>query len=299
MADDFNLRSREFLAYLRVECGLSPNTLKAYRNDLDQFIAFALTQGVASPRRADLDLLIAHLRDRQAAGLGARSVTRHIAALRMFFRYCHANGITDHDPAEMLESPRTWRRVPHVLHVEHVEALLNAVDPESPLALRDTALIELIYAAGARAGEVGAIALGDVHLDLGVVKLTGKGRRQRLVPIGGPAVDAIGAYLEGLRPKLLREDRPTEALMLTRLGRPMDRFRVWELIKKYGRRAGVRHVHPHTLRHSFATHLLAGGADLRVVQELLGHARINTTEIYTHVDRGRLKQVVKNHHPRA
>jgi integrase/recombinase XerD len=299
MADAFKQRAREFLAYLRVECGLSANTLAAYADDLRQLAGFLDEWGVGDPDAVDMDALIAHLRALQAGGMSARSITRHLASLRMFFRYCHANNHCRRDPAELLESPRIWRRVPKVLHVQHVEALLNAIDRASPLAARDTALIELMYAAGARASEVGAIAVGDVHFDLGIVKLTGKGRRQRLVPIGKPAADAVRAYLDELRPTLFRADQPTDALMLTRRGRPMDRFRVWSIVKHYGRRAGVRDVHPHTLRHSFATHLLAGGADLRVVQELLGHARIGTTEIYTHVDAGRLRQVMKNHHPRA
>jgi len=223
MADAFKQRAREFLAYLRVECGLSANTIRAYADDLRQLAEFLAARGVHDPDAVDLDALIAHLRALQADGMAARSITRHLASLRMFFRYCHANHHCSRDPAELLESPRNWRRVPKVLHVQHVEALLNAIDPASPLAARDRALIELMYAAGTRASEVGAIAIDDVHFDLGIVKLTGKGRRQRLVPIGRPAVEAIRIYLEQLRPNLAREDQPTEALMLTRRGRPAVR----------------------------------------------------------------------------
>lgn len=299
MADAFNQLVRDFLAYLRVECGLSANTLIAYQSDLDRFTAHALLRGVVSLRQIDMALILDHLKNLRTAELTAKSITRHLSAIRMFCRYCQVNGLIDRDPAQLIESPRAWKTVPQVMHLKHIHALLNAVNPASSMALRDTALIELMYATGARASEVGNIRLNDIHPDLHVVKLTGKGDRQRIVPVGKPAIAAVEIYNSELRPRLLRSDQPTDHLFLSRLGRPMDRFRVWAIIKKYGRLAGVRDIHPHTLRHSFATHLLAGGADLRIVQELLGHAKVTTTQIYTHVDRERLHRIVKQHHPRA
>jgi integrase/recombinase XerD len=299
MADGFNQPVRDFLSYVRVECGLAGNTLRAYQADLDRFVAFALDAGARRPAELDMAIVVAHLRQLRARQMNARSITRHLSAIRMFCRFSHVNGLIDRDPAELIESPRTWKTMPAVMHIRHVQALLDAVDPASAMALRDTAMIELMYATGMRASEIGAVHLNDLHDDLGVVKITGKGDRQRIVPVGRPALAAVHAYRDTLRPRLLRDDRPTDVLMLSRLGRPLDRFRVWALVKKYAARAGVRNVHPHTLRHSFATHLLAGGADLRTVQELLGHAKVTTTQIYTHVDRERLHRIVKTHHPRA
>lgn len=299
MAAPFSQLAREFLAYLRVECGLSANTLRAYRADLDRLDAYLAGRGIADVGSIDMRAILDHLRGLRGADLDARSITRHLSAIRMFCRFAHVNGHLPSDPSELIESPRMWKRMPSVLHVKHVEALLGAIDPAAPLALRDTALIELMYGAGTRASEIGAIAVRDLHFDLAVVRITGKGSKQRIVPIGRPALEAVRRYLAELRPKLERADRPTEALMLSRRGTPLDRFAVWRLVKQYAGRAGVRNVHPHTLRHSFATHLLAGGADLRIVQELLGHAKVTTTQIYTHVDRDRLHKIVKQHHPRA
>ncbi len=299
MADSFSQPVRDFLAYLRVECGLAANTLRAYEADLERFTADMVLAGATGPTKLDMALIVGHLKQLRADGLEARSITRHLSAIRMFCRFTKVNGLAERDPSELIESPRAWRTMPSVMHLKHVEALLGAVDPAAPMALRDTALIELMYATGARASEVGAIGLRDLHEDIAVVKMHGKGDKQRIVPIGRPALVAVQRYRDELRPTLVRDERPTNTLFLSRLGRPLDRFRVWALIKKYAKLAGVRNVHPHTLRHSFATHLLAGGADLRTVQELLGHAKVTTTQIYTHVDRERLHRIVKQHHPRA
>jgi integrase/recombinase XerD len=299
MADSFSQPVREFLTYLRVECGLSANTLQAYEADLQRFTSAMVLHGEIAPDKLTMAGIVTHLKQLRADGLSAKSITRHLSAIRMFCRYAKVNGYAEKDASELIESPKAWKTMPQVMHTKHVEALLDAVDPTSTMALRDTAMIELMYATGARASEVGAINLRDLHHDLNVVKITGKGEKQRIVPVGRPAMTAVQTYVDELRPKLAREDHPTEALFLSRLGRPLDRFRVWALIKKYGQLAGVRDIHPHTLRHSFATHLLAGGADLRAVQEMLGHAKVTTTQIYTHVDRDRLHKIVKQHHPRA
>ncbi len=298
MAASLNQLALEFAAYLRIECGLSPHTLAAYETDLRRLADYLEQENVTDPNRITFPLLVEHLKDLRAQGLAAKSIARHLSAIRMFCRFIHANGHTERDPSELLESPKTWRTVPDVCHVQHVHALLDAVDPDDPLALRDRALLELMYATGCRASEVGAINTDDLHTDLHVVKITGKGNKQRIVPVGRPALQAIDQYTTELRPHLLHPERPTNALLLTRRGTPIDRFRVWHLVKKHAARAGIKPIHPHTLRHSFATHLLSGGADLRVVQELLGHEKITTTQIYTHVDRDRLKSIVQSHHPR-
>jgi len=299
MAGDFNPPVRDFLTYLRVECGLSDNTLRSYRHDLERMTVELRDRGVTDPNAVTMTTLVEHLKQLRADGLNSKSIARHLSAIRMLFRFMQANRYIDKDPTELLETPKTWRTMPSVLHTKHIEAMLDAIDPNDRMALRDTALIELMYATGMRASEVGAVSIRDVYFDLNVVKITGKGNKQRIVPVGRPAMAAVRAYLDELRPNLVRDDRPTGALLLTRRGTPLDRFNVWRLIKQYAGRAGAKGVHPHTLRHSFATHLLAGGADLRVVQELLGHTKVTTTEIYTHVDRERLHRIVRTHHPRA
>ncbi len=299
MATSFSQLAREFLTYLRIECGLAANTLSAYGLDLDRLGAFCAGRGIGSVDRLDFAALVDHLKDLRAAGLSGRSIARHLATLRMFCRFCTANGHCAEDSSELLQTPRMWRTVPDVMHLKQIEKLLAAVDPTSRTALRDRAMLELMYACGCRAGEIGTLRLNDLHRDLGVVMIQGKGAKQRIVPIGRPALDAVDRYLSELRPKLVRDDRPTDRLFVTLRSTPLDRIQVWHIVKRYARAAGMGAAHPHTLRHSFATHLLAGGADLRIVQELLGHSSIATTQIYTHVDRERLKNIMKQHHPRA
>ena len=289
---------RDFMAYLRIECGLAANTLSAYEHDLKTLIGHAAGKGITSPEQIDAVLLIEHGRWLYEQGLSSRSISRHLSVIRVFCRFLTANGYLSEDPSALLESPRMWKRLPNVMHVKHVERLLESLDPNERLHLRDRAMIELMYASGTRASEVCGITGPDLFEDLGMVKVTGKGGHQRLVPIGQQAMKATDEYRRSLRPQLVREDRPTDALLLTRRGTPMDRIDVWNVIRKHSRRAGLKDIHPHTLRHSFATHLLAGGADLRVVQELLGHAKVTTTQIYTHVDHDRLKSVIEKYHPR-
>ncbi len=299
MAEPYSQPVRDFLAYLRVECGLSPHTLSAYELDLRQLTGYLIERGINDLRSISFPLLVDHLKRLRADGLSSKSIARHLSAIRMFCRFLTANGQLEDDPSALLETPKTWRTVPVVCHTKHIEAMFEAIDPAEPMALRDRAILELMYATGCRASEIGQVQLADLHDELGVVKVTGKGNKQRIVPIGRPALQWIARYRRELRPELAREDRPTDALFLTRRGTPVDRFRIWHLVTKYAKLAGVSGVHPHTLRHSFATHMLAGGADLRVVQELLGHAKVTTTQVYTHVDRERLHAIVKQHHPRA
>jgi integrase/recombinase XerD len=229
--------------------------------------------------------------------------------VRVFCRWLHARGLVAEDPSQILERPTRWKKLPGVLSPKQLKALIESPRPEAarkdgpeqpPLWLRDRAMLELMYASGLRASEVGALGLTDLHDTLGVVRVTGKGNKQRLVPVGKPAQNAIRAYMSECRVVLVRPDgRDKGRLLLSRSGRPLERVAVWQIVKRHAATAGLRDVHPHMLRHSFATHLLAGGADLRVVQELLGHADISTTQIYTHVDRSRLRDVHRKHHPRG
>ncbi|MCL4742582.1 MAG: tyrosine recombinase XerD [Phycisphaerales bacterium] len=301
-------RTRDaFLAYLRVECGLSANTLEAYGRDLRDLLADLHSAGVQKADDVTPRALVAHVAGLSSdRGLAASSVARHLATIKVLFRWLHAQGRIPENPADYLDQPTRWKRLPNVLSPKQVRALLSAPRPDPdaddeapPLWVRDRALLELMYASGLRASEVGTLALGDVVRDLGVLRVTGKGDKQRLVPMGVPARDALDRYLADCRPRLAREGgRDLGRVFLSRTGRPLERVAVWQIVTRHARAAGLEGVHPHVLRHSFATHLLAGGADLRTVQELLGHADVATTQIYTHVDRSHLKDVHRKYHPR-
>jgi integrase/recombinase XerD len=229
------------------------------------------------------------------------SIVRHLATLRVLFRFLQANGVIDQNPARLLERSTQWRRLPGVLSPRQVKALIEAPTEEAgELWLRDRAMLELLYAGGLRATEIALLHMNEYNSTLGVLTVTGKGNKQRIVPIGKPAQEWLERYLKETRPQLMRfaDGRDEKRLMLSNTGRPLERVAVWQIVRRNAIRAGMKDVHPHMLRHSFATHLLAGGADQRVVQELLGHADIATTQVYTHVDHTRLRAVVKKHHPR-
>jgi len=257
---------------------------------------------VAEPASATAELLAAHLRTLHVErGLDATSIVRHLATLRVFFRWLAANRRISSDPAQLLERPMRWRRLPDVMTAAQMKRLLEAPAPEhGELWLRDKAMLELLYAAGLRASEVGGLRLDQVNRELGMLVVIGKGGRHRLVPIGRPAERWLERYLVELRPHLSRfkDGRDRQRVLLSRTGRPLERVAVWQIVRRNALAAGLSDVHPHRLRHSFATDLLRGGADLRVVQELLGHADIGTTQVYTHVDRSRLRDVMRKHHPR-
>jgi integrase/recombinase XerD len=302
MLSNYDQQVRDFFAYLRVEAGLSPATLEAYRGDLEQLQNHLVSVGVNCASDVTPAQLADHIRRlHRENNLQSSSVARHLSTIRMLFRYLHASHRIEKDTARLLETPTRWKKLPGVLSPKKMEQLINAAEPESgKLWLRDRALVELMYAGGMRASEVSGIKPDEVNKTLGVVLVTGKGNKQRLVPIGEPALNAVKQYVEELRPHLLRfnDDRDQGRLLLSHTGRPIERVATWQIIRRLAKRAGLDHVHPHMLRHSFATHMLAGGADLRVVQELLGHSDIGTTQIYTHVDRSQLKAVVAKYHPR-
>ncbi len=289
-----------FLAQLKVERNLSPHTVAAYARDLAAFLRHLEQAGVAGADQVTGAHVTEYLlaRARGPRPLGSRSRARALSAMRGFFRFLRVERLIDADPTAIIASPRLTRRLPEVLSLDDVDRLLAAPDRKTPRGLRDAAMIETVYATGLRVSEVVGLRVEDLDLERGCLRATGKGRKQRLVPLGEVAADLLRRYLAEARPTFVR--RPDGALFATRLGRGMTRQGFWKLLGAYARAAGIRaQVHPHRLRHSFATHLLERGADLRVVQALLGHADISTTEIYTHVSRARLLELYRRHHPRA
>lgn len=287
---------KRFLDYLFVECGLSGATVTAYRADLTEFWDHLMSRSVL-PEDIGLEHVQSYLMALHNRGLSLASVARHLASLKMFLRHLFVEGRIKRDLASLLETPRKWRNLPKILRYEQVDALLAAPDPSDDLWLRDRAILETLYATGMRVSELTGLTVRHVNLDVGYLRCFGKGSKERIIPIGSSALQALREYLTHLRPGMLR-DVSQDAVFLSRTGRPLDRTNVWRLIRKYAEQVGLKNVSPHTIRHCFATHLLAGGADLRVVQELLGHADIATTQIYTHVDSSRLKQVHQQCHPR-
>jgi integrase/recombinase XerD len=288
-----------FLDHLRVERDLSPNTVDAYRRDLDRYEAYLsehTSRQVPDAGRKAIEAFAAHL---TAEGQSGRSTARRISAVRTFYRFLVTEGVLEEDPAVELDRPRLWKRLPVVLDLFEIEELMAQPEEGEDLGLRDRAMLETCYGAGLRVSELLGLAVRDVDTAGGVLRVTGKGRRQRLVPIGGVALDYVDRYLSRVRPGLAKKKGEREVLFLSVRGGPLSRMGFWKIVQKYVTAAGIsRQVTPHTLRHSFATHLLEGGADLRSVQEMLGHADISTTQIYTHVDRRYLKEVHRKYHPR-
>ena len=287
-----------FVAYAAGECHLAENTVAAYRRDLEHFFEWLQRRDIPDLSVRDLADYVGWLHGRK---LAPASIARHIVSLKVFFRYLQLEGVMRDNLAELLGSQKLWERVPKVLSVEQIDRLFRSPGRADPCWRRDRALLELLYATGCRASELSNLRLLDTHLDDGFCICRGKGDKERLVPLNIRAIEAVRAYLEHERPKLAaRSGSTVDWVLLSYRGRRLRRERIWELLKRYARRVGApEEVSPHTLRHSFATHLLAGGADLRQVQEMLGHASIATTQVYTHVDHTRLKAVHKKFHPRG
>jgi integrase/recombinase XerD len=289
---------RTFLNYLRVEKGLAQNTIYAYRRDMVKFGAFAAKRNLTTEQvqRGDIVDFLAGLYHQN---LDSRSVARHLVTVRHFFRFSLMEGFIKEDPAANVESPKFRNSLPDFLSLEEVDRLLVQPDASSPVGLRDKAMIELLYSTGLRVSELCGLRVSDLQMEVGCLRCIGKGDKERLVPVGRRALKVVEEYLRHSRPKLLRDD-VSEYLFLNRNSNKMDRISFWKILGGYGRKAGLRKsLTPHMLRHSFATHLLDRGADLRSVQIMLGHSDISTTQIYTHVVEERLKQVYKAHHPRA
>jgi integrase/recombinase XerD len=301
---DTDARARRFLLqrfadYIALEQGLSLRTQEAYGRDLDRFAEYADVKGVAAPLDITARTLreyVYHLKD---LGLSPASIRRNVSALRTYFRFLTGDGLVVRDPSERLETPKRWRELPDVLTVDEAQRLIAAPTLDDNMVFRDRALLELAYGAGLRVSEWITLGVRDLLLEEGLVRVFGKGSKERLVPIGRSAIGAVAVYIRELRPRL-EKGEGKGILFLNARGRPLTRMGAWKILRGYVERAGItKHVSPHTLRHSFATHLLEGGADLRAVQEMLGHVDIATTQIYTHVDREYLRQVHRSYHPRG
>lgn len=289
----------QFLDFICLERGLSANTRTAYMADLRSFTDYLGGQGIASFNEVKRDLILDYLMSERDRGLSVNSVSRRLVAIKVFFSYLRQEGILDGNVTEVMESPRLWRILPSVLTEREVERLLAVPVGTDRYALRDRAILECFYGTGMRVSELGDLRGGDIHFDSGYIRCRGKGNRVRVVPFGGKARAAVERYLEEARPEFVREGTD-DRVFLTYRGRGFSRKGLWKLIKDSARLAGItKTVSPHTLRHSFASHLLKNGAPLRVIQEMLGHADIGTTQIYTHIDQGRLRSVHAKFHPRA
>jgi integrase/recombinase XerD len=288
---------QEFLNFCALEKGLSANSLAAYRADLERYQSY-----LRSAEAADLPLqqsILSYLNSLYRSGLGSRSIARHLTSIRGFHRFQLSEGKLDMDPTEHIQSPKQWQTIPHFLNPAQVDQLLEAPDLSKPTGVRDRAMLELLYATGLRVSELCHVRVNDLESDYGFVRATGKGNKQRLVPVGRQAINAVKFYQENARQAILKQ-KTSPWLFVTARGGCLTRQAFWHALGEHGKKAGIFHgLSPHVLRHSFATHLLEGGADLRSVQTMLGHADISTTQIYTHVMRSRLRKTVDEHHPRA
>jgi integrase/recombinase XerD len=288
---------KEFTDYLAVERGLSKNTLESYGRDLSKYAEYLKKNGINNldrVKRPDIQDFMMGLKDGK---LNASSIARNLVAIKVFHRYLTSQRLLKEDVTSVIETPKLWKTLPDVLDLKEVEAILDSPYTRLKQGLRDKAALELMYATGMRVSELVNLKLTDLHMDMGFVRCLGKGQKERVIPVGNKAKEALRKYLEKARPKFLKKGE-SPALFLTRLGKPMSRQTFWMVIKHYVRDARIKkRVTPHTLRHSFATHLLQNGADLRIVQELLGHTNISTTQIYTHINKERLKQIHQKFRP--
>ena len=289
-----------FMRYLAVERGLSENYQLSTRRSLAEFAEWSRRQhNLKRAREITIDHITEYLADRKRAGLAASSIKLIVVALKIFFRFLRGKGAVSRDPTETLSLPRIERYLPETLNEIQAEQLLEAIDTKAPLGLRDRAMIELLYASGLRISELANARLEYFNAEERILRVVGKGNKTRLVPVGRKACEALAAYVSAERPKLLSRRTGNEIFLSVR-GTKMTTVRVWQIVKKHAKRSGLEaNIYPHLLRHSFATHLLGNGADLRIIQEMLGHADISTTQVYTHVDQQRLKAVHRKFHPRA
>ena len=289
----------EFISYLSIERGLAENTLLSYKRDLAKFMEYLEKKGIHSVERIKKNDISSFLMNQRDKGLSANSVARAFAAIKVFYKYMVGERNLKENTASLIDAPKLWKHLPETLNLEEVEKLIKQPNVKRWMGSRGRACLELMYATGLRVSEIINLKTNDVNLEFGFVKCMGKGGKERIVPLGKVAEQAILKYLEDVRHKLCKKSRD-DHLFLSRLGKKLSRQSLWKMIQKYARKSGIKkHITPHTLRHSFATHLLEGGAELRGVQEMLGHADISTTQIYTHVDKDKLKKVHERFHPRA
>jgi integrase/recombinase XerD len=291
---------REYLSSLELERNLSINTIKSYRNDLNSLILFLKEKKIEDPAEITYQHLTAFFKLLSKLELSSRSSARYYSSIKGFFKYLFTNGYLEKNPMERLSAPKVSKGLPIVLNINEVEKILDCPDTSTKLGLRDKALIETFYACGLRVSELINLKVADMFLNEEVIRVFGKGSKERLVPIGSSAIKWIEEYLVKSRPLLLKKTKSENFLFLNNRGTKLSRMGIWKIVNKNAEAAGIKkEVHPHTFRHSFATHLLEGGADLRAVQEMLGHADISTTQIYTHLDRDYIKQIHRDFHPRG
>jgi len=289
----------EFINYLSVERGLALNTLESYGRDLRQYSQYLQQDDESALDQASRSTIVDYLLHLQKQGKATATIARRLAALKAFYQFLVREKYLEKDPTANLESPKLQKRLPKVLTIREVELLLQEPEPSTPAGLRDRAMLELLYATGIRVSELVSLNTPDVNLDVGYIRCTGKGSKERIVPLGSMAIKGVREFLDQGRGKLVR-DREEPAMFVNHHGRRLTRQGFWKIVKKYAEDAKInKEITPHTLRHSFATHLLENGADLRSVQEMLGHADISTTQIYTHITKGRLKEIYAKTHPRA
>ncbi len=289
----------QFIDYIGLERGLSPNTQTAYRADLNKFINFLERRKITTLNAVSRKDVLNFLMDAKEHALSLNSISRLFVSVKIFFRFLHQEGLLSQNVTEVMESPRLWKVLPATLSFKEVERLLAAPEGDKPGAIRDRALLEMAYATGLRVSELCALTLNDVHFDAGYLRCVGKGQKERVVPFSEKSGAVLTKYLTQVRPQLTA-DPLNRVVFLTRTGKGFSRKSIWKMVKQYARKAGiVKPISPHTLRHSFASHLLHNGAPLRIIQEMLGHADIATTQIYTHIDQSRLKAIHEQFHPRA
>lgn len=291
---------KEYLTYLKLEKNLSANTIASYKIDIKAFISFLQNENIDDPSQVNSNKISSFFKTLKALGLSDTSAARYFSSLKGFFLYLLKNKYIIKNPIEKVSSPKLSKKLPSVLDVSEVEKILSRPDVENKLGLRDKAILELFYACGTRVSELINLKIGDLFFSEEIIRVFGKGSKERLIPIGSSAIKWIDQYLKRSRPLLIKKLKSENYLFLNSRSSKLSRMGIWKIIDRYVKEAGiVKDVHPHTFRHSFATHLLEGGADLRAVQEMLGHADISTTQIYTHIDRDYIKQVHKQYHPRG
>jgi len=287
-----------FLDYLSVERGLSNNTIVSYRKDLDIYTDFLSHCSINTLSKIAKNDIINFMLQQKDKGISANSIARRLAAIRMFHRFLTRERISQNDPSNLIDSPKLWQKIPETLSLNEVEALIAQPDVRQKQGVRDKAILETLYATGMRVSEAVNLKVDNVNLDIGFLRCIGKGNKERVIPLGKKAIASIKRYLEVSRVQLLKK-KECEYLFVSRFGKKISRQSLWKMIKRYARQAGMKKpIKPHTLRHSFATHLLERGADLRSVQEMLGHSNISTTQIYTHINKDRLKTIHRMYHPR-
>ncbi len=301
MMNEFHYAIEDYIHFIQVERQLSDNTLASYRRDLENYVNFLWeVVGMADFRKVERATILRHLEQLRMQGKTSRTVARHISSIRSFHQFLLREKRAETDPTVHLEMPIIEQKLPNVLSIEEIEALLASPNRSKPQGIRDVAMLELLYGSGMRISELIALDLTDIHLTMGFVRVFGKGGKERIIPLGKSALSALSIYLDGARSQLQGKYPKTDAFFINQRGKRLTRQGCWKLMKEHALKAGIQHeLTPHTLRHSFATHLVENGADLRAVQEMLGHADISTTQIYTHISKSRLSEVYKQFHPRA